>query len=253
MRTFFSFFLFWVSSAIGHSQIVCSVGSKPVFEMVGTELPALRGEAVFELKNFTLVIGGKFMDTSMPDSMGVYNCDVLLVDHKAKKTYTLPTGYFPPGVDDQFSGVYYCYTMTHDTAYIMGGYGYLLAGGYETTFDYMTIFSVHALIDSVLEDKSYYSLFEVVYDRNLAVMKGNMIRIGAYFLVFNGKEMTAIQDEFSDRIESSEWDFMGQIRKFRLKKEQDHQVIEEFQICTNAANFYQCMPAKWGPKSTTEW
>jgi PEP-utilising enzyme, PEP-binding domain len=98
------------------------------------------------------VIGGRFVDPTLPDSAGVYNCDMLIVDYKARKKYTLP--FFP----------------------------------------------VNTLIGSVLQGKDFYDLFQVVYDANLAVTEGNMIRIGAYFLVYNGREITPVKDEDVDRL-----------------------------------------------------
>jgi hypothetical protein len=245
MRILLAFILFPTLLSPVFGQLVCISDSIPVYQMPGTDLPPLRGAAVFDLKDFKIVVGGKFIDPTLPDSLGVYNCDMLIVDYKAGKKYVLPLGYFPPGVADQFSGVDYCFTMENDTAYILGGYGYDLAEGYETTFPYMTFFPINALIDSVLQGKDFYDLFHVVYDPNLSVAEGNMIRIGVYFLVYNGREVTPIKDEHTDRLFSNEWDFRGQLRKFRLKNDGGYLTIDEFQICYNAETFYQCMPAKW--------
>lgn len=90
---------------------------------------------------------------------------------------------------DQFSGVNYCYTIDIDTTCILGGYGYDLAQGREMTFPVMTIFPVKTLIDSVVQRKDYLWLFEAVGDDDqLAVTEGTLVRIGQYFLVYNGRQ-----------------------------------------------------------------
>ncbi len=198
-----------------------------------------------------LVSGGKFLDAKAPEAEGVYNCDMVVLDYQAQKTYILPLSYFPPFIDDQFAGVNHCYTMDNDTAYIMGGYGYDLAEGFETTFSTMTIFPVKTLIDSVIHHKDYLSLFQVVEsDNRLAIMEGNLVRIGQYFLVYNGRKISPTREEFTDCLTVSEWDLRGQLRKFTLKKTSGFLEVDEFQVCNTSKVFYQCMPENWGEKPT---
>ena len=74
--------------------------------------------------------------------------------------------------------------MDNYTAYIIGGFGYDLASGFETTFPTMTIFPVKTLIDSVVQHKDFFGLFQVVEsDNRLSIMEGNLVRIGPYFLI----------------------------------------------------------------------
>jgi hypothetical protein len=204
---------------------------------------AIKGEAAFYYGPYKIVVGGKFLDPEAKDSVGFYNCDVIIVDYKANKKYVLPLSYFPPFVAEQFSGVDYCYTVDQDTAYIMGGYGYDMAEGFETTFQTMTVFPIKTLIDSVLQRKDFSSLFEVVGDdRRLALKSGRLIRVDQTFLVYGGQEVTTIKEEHTDGITTSEWNFEGQLRKFTLKKTQGYREIGEFQICNTSKVFYQCMP-----------
>lgn len=242
--------MFLTHLALAHSQFVCFSDSATIYVFPGTKLPPMTGGATFSSRQFEVKIGGKFLDARTPESETIYNCDMLVLDYDANRTYVLPLSYFPPFVADQFSGVDYCYTMDNDTAYLLGGYGYDLAKGYETTFPYMTIFPVKSLIASVVQHKEFLQLFEVVSDNRLAVMEGTLVHHGDYFLVTDGKEITPLQDEFSEQLTINEWDFRGQMRKFRLKNTDGYREVGEFQICTTAKTFYQCMPAKWRSKPT---
>lgn len=252
MRKILLFVWLLAGSLLAHGQFVCFSDSTTIYEFPGADLPPMVGEATFAYGQFKVVVGGKFLDTKNPEAEAVYNCDMVVVDGAAKKTYVLPLSYFPPFIADQFSGVNYCYTMDNDTAYIMGGYGYDLAQGYETTFPVMTIFSVKTLIDSVVQRKDYLGLFEaVVDDDRLAVTEGNLVRIGQYFLVYNGREIKSVREDFVDRPTVSEWDFRGQLRKFTLTSKQGFREVAEFQVCNTSKVFYQCMPDKWKPASKT--
>lgn len=251
MRILFFFGLFTAAAFSARAQFVCYSDSLTIYEFPGTDLPPMKGEASFELTDFKVVVGGKFFDPNFPEEEGIYNCDMLLVDFKEKKTCVLPLSYFPPGVADQFSAANYCYTMSSDTAYVMGGFGYDWAAGYETTFPMMTIFPLKTLIDSVTQGKDYLDLFEMVYDNRLAVTGGNMVRIGDYFLVYNGREITPIVDEYTDCVTVNEWNFHGQLRKFKLKNVEGFKEVDEFQICNTSKVFYQCMPDAWRPKSSS--
>lgn len=232
-----------------HSQFVCFSDSTAIYELPGTNLPPMIGEANFYSGNYRVIVGGKFLDVETPAWEAIYNCDMLIVDQEARKTYVLPLSYFPPFVADQFAGFNYCYTMDNDTAYIMGGFGYDLAQSYETTFPTMTIFPIKTLVDSVVQHRDYLGLFSVIEsDNRLAVTEGTLIRIGEYFLVYNGREIRPIKEEFTDRITVSEWDFRGQLRKFTLSSEEGYLSVAEFQVCNTSNVFYQCMPHSWEPK-----
>ena len=231
------------------SQFICYSDSTTIYEFPGTKLPPIVGEASFNSTHFRVIVGGKFLDAKAPESEAVYNCDMVVVDYAANKTYVLPLSYFPPFVDDQFAGINHCYTMDNDTAYIMGGFGYDLAEGYETTFSTLTIFPVKTLIDSVVQHKDYLKLFQVVEsDSRLAITEGNLVKIGNYFLVYNGRIITPIEEEFTDRLTVSEWELRGQLRKFTLKKTAGYLEVDEFQVCNTSKVFYQCMPDNWTGK-----
>lgn len=247
MRTLLFPIFFLTGIFPAQSQFVCFSDSLAIYEFPGSDLPAMDGAAIFELEGYKVVVGGKFSDPAMPDAEGIYNCDLLIADRGAQKTYVLPLSFFPPGVADQFSAAHFSYTTDKDTAYIMGGYGYDWAAGYETTLPLMTVFPLKTLIDSVVQKKDYFDLFEVVYDKRLAITEGNMVRIGAYFLVYNGKEITPITDEYTDDRTMNEWNFQGQLRKFTLKNTEGYREVDEFQVCYNSKVFYQCMPDKWRP------
>ena len=234
--------------ALAHSQFVCFSETATIYEFPGTKLPSITGAASFCFEQFEVLIGGKFLDAKNPKSAAIYDCDMLVLDYEANKTYVLPLSYFPPFMADQFSGVDYCYTMDHDTAYLLGGYGYDLAKGYETTFPTMTIFSVKNLINSVVHKQEFLNLFEVVSDSRLAIMGGQLMHTGQYFLVTDGKEITPMQEEFTNQLIVNEWDYRGQMRKFNLKSPDGFREVDQFQICTTAKTFYQCMPDKWRPK-----
>lgn len=234
-------------SAKTYGQFICYSDSTAIYEFPGTNIPPMAGEAFFNSGHFRVIVGGKFLDPKTPESEGVYNCDMIVVDYQAKKTYVLPLSYFPPFVDDQFAGVNHCYTMDNDTAYILGGYGYDLAEGFETTFPTLTIFPVKTLIDSVIHKKDYLNLFQVVEtDNRLAIMEGTLVKIGAYLLVYNGRKISPTKDEFTDCLTVSEWDLRGQLRKFTLKKSAGYLEIDEYQVCNTSKVFYQCMPENWG-------
>ena len=237
-----------VHLAMAHGQFTYLPNATTIHVFPGTKLSPMTGEATFYFEQFNVIVGGKFLDAQSQEAEAIYNCDMLVLDYEANQTYVLPLSYFPPFVADQFSGVHYCYTMDNDTAYLLGGYGYDLAKGYETTFPFMTIFSIKTLIDRVVRHKDYLELFEVVSDNRLAVMEGQLVHHGQYFLVTDGKEITPVQDEFTDKLTVNEWDFRGQMRKFRLKSPDGYREVDEFQICTTAKTFYQCMPDKWRPK-----
>ncbi len=251
MRIFF-FLLFTCSHLVlAHSQFVCYSDSTTIYEFPGTALGPMVGASNFNSGHFKVIVGGKFLDPKAPESEGVYNCDVVILDYQAQKTYVLPLSYFPPFIDDQFAGINHCYTMENDTAYIIGGYGYDLAEGYETTFPTMTIFPVKTLIDSVVQHKDYLNLFQVVEsDNRLAIMEGNLVKIGHYFLVYNGRKISPIKEEFTDCLTVSEWDLRGQLRKFTLKTTEGFLELDEFQICNTSKVFYQCMPENWGTEPT---
>lgn len=248
MRTLLPLFILLTGAFTAQGQFVCFSDSLAIYESPGTDLPAMDGAATFDVEGYKVIVGGLFVDPDMPEEEGIYNCDMLVVDYKAKKTYILPLSFFPPGVADQFSAAHFCYTSDKDTAYIMGGYGYDWASGYETTLPLMTIFPLKTLIDSVVLHKDYFDLFEVVYDNRLAVTGGNLIRIGAYFLVYNGREITPVVDEYTDRRTVNEWNFQGQLRKFALINTAGFREVDEFQVCYNSRVFYQCMPDKWRPE-----
>ncbi len=251
MRIILSFLLFIVLIAQARSQFICYSDSTTIYELPGTAIPPMVGESSFNSGHYRVIVGGKFLDSKAPESEGVYNCDMVILDYQGQKTYVLPLSYFPPFVDDQFAGLNHCYTMDNDTAYIMGGYGYDLAEGFETTFPTMTIFPVKTLIDSVVQHKDYLGLFQVVEsDNRLAIMEGNLVHIGQYFLVYNGRKIIPIKDEFTDCISVSEWDLRGQLRKFSLKKTAGYLEVNEFQICNTSKVFYQCMPENWGTEPT---
>ncbi|MFN0215057.1 MAG: hypothetical protein ACKVT2_12445 [Saprospiraceae bacterium] len=234
-----------------HSQFICYSDSTTIYEFPGTDLPPIVGEATFNSGHYKVIVGGKFLDPKAPETAGIENCDMLILDHEKQKTYVLPLSYFPPFVDDQFAGVNHCYTMENDTAYLLGGFGYDLATGLETSFPIMTIFPVKTLIDSVLQRKNYFNLFQVIEsDNRLAVMEGNLVRIGQYFLIYNGRKITSIKDEFTEQITVSEWDLRGQLRKFTLKMTAGFLEVDEFQICNTSKVFYQCMPENWGTEPT---
>jgi len=251
MRTILLLVCLFARLTAAQGQFVCFSDSTTIYEFPLSALPPMVGEAAFSSGQFKVIVGGKFLDPKAPESEAVYNCDMLVLDPPAQKIYVLPLSYFPPFVADQFAGVHFCYTMDKDTAYIMGGYGYDLAQNCETTFSTMTIFPVKTLIDSVLQHKDYFNLFEVIGDNRLAVTEGNLVRIGQYFLVYNGREIKPVKEEFVDRTTVSEWDFRGQLRKFTLKNTEGFREVAEFQVCNTSKVFYQCMPDKWGntPKS----
>jgi hypothetical protein len=251
MRQTLSFLFLIILLAPTHSQWVCFSDSTTIYEFPGTKVPPMVGEASFSSGHYKVIVGGKFLDALAPEAEGVYNCDMVVLDYQAQKTYILPLSYFPPFVDDQFAGVNHCFTMDNDTAYVIGGYGYDLAEGFETTFPTMTIFPVKTLIDSVVQHKDYLSLFQVVEtDNRLAIMEGNLVRIGQYFLVYNGRKISPSREEFTDCLTVSEWDLRGQLRKFTLKKTSGFLEVDEFQVCNTSKVFYQCMPENWGEKPT---
>lgn len=236
---------------VAQSQFVCYSDSTSIYEFSGTAVPPIAGECVFNSGAFKLIVGGKFVDPKAPESEGVYNCDVILLDYQKQMTYVLPLSYFPPFVDDQFAGLNHCITVDQDTAYILGGYGYDLAEGFETTFPRMTIFPIKTLIDSVINHKNYLSLFKVVEsDNRLAITEGTMLKIGNYFLIYGGRKITQSREEFTDCLTVSEWDYNGQLRRFRLKKTSGFLEVDDYQICNTSKVFYQCMPDDWGPKPT---
>lgn len=251
MRFILGLLFFVIRLIPANSQWVCFSDSTSIYEFRGTKIPPIAGETSFNSGHFRIIIGGKFLDPKAPESEGVYNCDMVVVDYAANKTYVLPLSYFPPFVDDQFAGVNHCSTMDNDTAYIMGGYGYDLAEGFETTFPTLTIFPVKSLIDSVVQHKNYLGLFQVVEsDNRLAITEGNLVRIGQYFLVYNGRKISPMKEEFTDCLTVSEWDLRGQLRKFTLKKTAGFLEVDEFQVCNTAKVFYQCMPENWNGKPT---
>lgn len=248
MRLFLLFSTFVLPLSLS-AQWVCVSDSSTIFEFPGTAVPPLVGEATFTNGTYKIIVGGKFLDPKDPTAEAVYNCDMVLLDAQANKTYVLPLGFFPPFVADQFAGVNYCYTTDQDTAYLLGGYGYDLARGYETTFPTLTIFPIKTLIDSVVQHKDYLSLFEAITDEeHLAITEGILVRLDGYFLVYNGKEIRPEQqDEFSEEITMNEWDFRGQLRKFTLTRQNGFPEVAEFQVCNTSKVFYQCMPNKGKP------
>ncbi len=228
-----------------HSQLVCFSDSATIYQFPAHTLPPLFGQATFRSGQYKVVVGGKFSDPLSPGSEGFYNCDMLVIDERADQMYVLPLSYFPPYVADQFSGVDYGFEMENDTAYLLGGYGYNLSEGYEASFPTLTIFSVKTLIDSVLQHKNYLDLFEAIDDERLAITGGTLVHIGDYFLVYGGKEVTSVPDEYSDRRTISEWDFHGQLRRFRLKSTEGYREVDDYQVCNTSKVFNQCMPAAW--------
>jgi len=251
MRISLSLIFALSSFCLAHAQFVCYSDSTTIYEFPGTAMPPIVGESSFNYSHFKVIVGGKFLDAKVPEEEGVYNCDMIVLDYEAQKTYVLPLSYFPPFVDDQFAGVNHCYTMDHDTAYLIGGFGYDLAEGFETTFPTMTIFPVKTLIDSVIQHKDYLGLFQVVEsDNRLAITEGNLVRIGNYFLVYNGRKISPSREEFTDCLTVSEWDLRGQLRKFTLKNTEGYLEVDEFQICNTSKVFYQCMPENWGTEPT---
>jgi len=251
MRISLSLIFALSSFCLAHAQFVCYSDSTTIYEFPGTAMPPIVGESSFNYSHFKVIVGGKFLDAKAPEDEGVYNCDMIVLDYEARKTYVLPLSYFPPFVDDQFAGVNHCYTMDQDTAYIIGGFGYDLAEGFETTFPTMTIFPVKTLIDSVVQHKDYLGLFQVVEsDNRLAITEGNLVRIGTYFLVYNGRKISPSREEFTDCLTVSEWDLRGQLRKFTLKNTDGYLEVDEFQICNTSKVFYQCMPENWGTEPT---
>lgn len=247
MRILFSCLLIGTGIFSAQAQFVCFSDSLAIYEFPGTKLPPMEGAATFELEGYNVIVGGKFTNAEDADEEGVYNCDVLILDLKADKTFALPLSYFPPGVADQFSAAHYCYTAAKDTAYLLGGYGFDWGASYQTTFPMMTIFPLKTLIDSVIQQKDYFDLFEMVYDSRLAITEGNLVRIGSDFLVYDGREITPIIDENTDGATMNEWNFKGQLRKFTLKNTEGYREVDEFQVCYNSEVFYQCMPDKWRP------
>ncbi len=247
MKKILTLIAFFASVLVASSQFICFSDSTTIYEAKGTTLPPMIGEATLYSGQYKVIIGGKFLDAQNPEAEAVYNCDMLILDFTAKKMYILPLSYFPPFVADQFSGVNYCYTQDNDTAYIMGGYGFDLVGGYETTFPTLTIFPVKSLIDSVIHKKEFLSLFRVADDPRLAITEGNLVHIGQYFLVYNGLEITPIKEENTDQFTVNTWDFRGQLRKFMLKDSEGYLEVDEFQICGQSKVFYQCTPEKWLP------
>jgi hypothetical protein len=251
MRILLLFLLGFSGPMFGWGQFVCFSDSTTIYEFPGTEIPPMIGEASFHSGHFRVIVGGKFLDAKKPEAEAVYNCDVVILDFQTQKTYVLPLSYFPPFVDEQFAGANFCYTMDQDTAYVLGGFGYDLAENYETTFPTLTIFPVKTLIDSVVQHKDYLNLFQVVEDdKRLAITEGTLVKIGAYFLVYNGREITPIEDEFSDCLTVNEWDLRGQLRKFTLKNTEGFMEVAEFQVCNTSKVFYQCMPDKWSAEPT---
>ena len=251
MRTLFFVLYLTFPLSVLHSQFICYSDSTAIYELPGTKMPPIVGEASFNSGHYRVIVGGKFLDAKDPEAEAVYNCDMLVLDFQAKKTYVLPLSYFPPFVDDQFAGINHCYTMDNDTAYIMGGFGYDLAKDYETTFSTLTIFPVKTLIDSVVQRKNYLGLFQVIEDdKRLAITEGNLVRLGDNFLVYNGRQITPIADEDTDRLTVSEWDLRGQLRKFTLKKTAGFLEVDEFQVCNTSKVFYQCMPDNAGAEPT---
>jgi hypothetical protein len=227
------------------AQFVCFSDSTAIYEFQGVKLPPMVGEAVFHSGQFRVIVGGKFLDIAEPAAEAVYNCDMLVLDEKAQKTYVLPLSYFPPFVADQFAGVNYAFTTDRDTAYVLGGFGYDLVKGVETTFPTLTFFPLKTLIDSVVQGKDYLDLFSVIEsDRRLAITEGTLVKIGATFLVYNGREILPVEEEFNDQPTVNEWDFRGQLRKFTLKNTDGYLEIGEFQVCNTSKVFYQCMPGK---------
>lgn len=236
---------------VAQAQFICYSDTSAIYTVAGTKIPPMVGEASFYTGQYRVIVGGKFLDENNPEAEAVYNCDMLLLDLQAQKTYILPLSYFPPFVDDQFAGVHHCYTLHQDTAYIMGGFGYDLAQGFETTFPTLTIFPLKTLIDSVIQQKDYLGLFQVVEsDSRLAVTEGNLVRIGEDFLVYNGRKVTPMVEEFTDCLTVSEWDYRGQLRKFTLKRSAGFLEVDVFQICPTAKVFHQCMSDEWKAEPT---
>lgn len=246
MRYLLSIWLFLSGLAQGHAQFVCFSDSTSIYEFPGADLPPMFGETRIDDGHFQIVIGGKFIGS---DSIGVYNCDMLLLDLAAKRTYVLPLSYFPPFVDDQFAGIDHCFTVDKDTAYILGGYGVDLAEGFETTFPTLTYFPVKTLIEYVTAHKDYLSLFKVLeHDPRLAIAGGKLVHVGPYFLVYNGRRVSYVREEFSECLLRNEWDWDGQLRKFAVREKDGYLQVDEFQICNTSRVFYQCMPDQWGKK-----
>ncbi len=250
MRFLLPFVFSLLYLAMAHGQFVYLPDATTIHEFPGTKLPPMIGEAAFYSEQFKVIVGGKFLDAKSQGLEAIYNCDMLVLDYEADKTYVLPLSYFPPFVADQFSGIHYCYTMDKDTAYLLGGYGYDLAKGYEATFPFLTIFPLKTLIDRVVQHKEFLGLFELVSDNRLAVMEGTLMHLGQYFVVTDGKEITPVQEEFTDRLTVNEWNYRGQLRKFRLKSPDGFREVDEFQICTTAKTLHQCIPSTWRPKPT---
>lgn len=248
MRILLTGCLYLASLVPVKAQFVCFSDSTAIYEFPGVRLPPMAGEAVFYSDQFKVIVGGKFLDLADPGAEAVYNCDMLVLDQKAQKTYVLPLSYFPPFAADQFAGVNYGFTTDRDTAYVLGGFGYDLVEGAETTFPTLTFFPLKTLIDSVVQGKEYLHLFTVIEsDRRLAITEGTLVKIGATFLVYNGREILPIEEEFSDQPMVNEWDFRGQLRKFTLKNTNGYQEVAEFQVCSTSRVFYQCMPAPKQP------
>lgn len=245
MRTFLLISILVSFAFTAQSQFVCNSDSVKIYELAGTDLPATEGSAIFHSGAYKVIVGGMFADPEYPDEEGIYNCDMLIVDYSQQKTFILPLSFFPAGVADQFSAARFCYTSNQDTAYIVGGFGFDWAAGYETTLPLMTIFPLKTLIDSVVQHKDYFDLFEVVYDSRLAITEGKLVHAGNYFLVYNGKEVIPIEDEYTGSLTMNEWSYQKQLRKFSLRKSEGTREVCGFMVCSDPKILYQCIPEVW--------
>jgi hypothetical protein len=80
-----------------------------------------------------------------------------------------------------------------------------------------------------------------------------MVRIVNYFWVYNGQQIKAWRDEFTDELVHQKSNYQGQLRTFTLVNSPVYRKVNNMRICTTADIFYHCVPPKMSSAPVKEW
>ncbi len=239
-RVFFPF-CFCLLPFFGLAQTAAAVRQLPRFDSLSME-----GEAIFFTKKYEVILGGRLCHADPEIEACLFSTDVFVVERASKKTWAIPLENLPENVAEHFSAVGIGAATDSENAFFVGGYGYDHRADAFVTFGQLTFFPLEKTIEKLLTGQRADADFKAIVDDRLALFDGRLLKIGDYFLLYNGQLATPIYQEELDRPFIDIEDFAGELRTWRLVCAPVFGCeIVEFKTCESSAAQISCLPKRF--------
>ncbi len=219
---------------------------EPVRRLPALDSLEMEGEAVLFSPKYEVTVGGRLCHKDPEVEACNFSSDLIVLERATQKAWAVPLANLPDGVAEHFSAVGLGATCDGEMAFLVGGYGF--DGRLEEfrTLGQMTYFPIEKTVEKLLAGQSADLDFRIVLDDRMAVFDAFLMKVGDYFLLFNGQRAEPFWQDEIDRPFIDHQKFDGELRTWRLDcLRKGFCEVAEFQVCAGALNHINCLPKRY--------